>query len=741
VTPAPDPRVYLGSVTLALLLLACMTKTTPDIGDTGASGGCVPGEEVPYDGIDGDCDGADDYDVDGDGYVPDEYAGLPTEGVEGSGSLPGGDCDDSNADAHPDGTEVCNGVDDDCNGAVDDDATDAPAWVIDADGDGFAGDTEVRACDPPADFTATGGDCDDAAPDVFPGADELCNDVDDDCDGDVDEDPVDGTTWIIDPDGDGYGADGATTVVSCAEPGDTWTTVAGDCDGADPSVHPGASESCNDIDDDCDGDIDEDGEVIDGLTWVTDNDRDGYGSVDGTEVVACSAPESTGWALATGDCDDRHSAVNPGATEVCNGIDDDCDDVIDTDAVDLVSAWEDADGDGFGVDGSETLVCERSSTQADQGGDCNDKVATINPDATEICNGVDDDCDDTIDVGAADASWVYEDLDGDGFGDDASYDQLCTVESWHVDVGGDCDDDDFDVNPDATEVCNGIDDNCDDVVDTDAVDLVDAWEDLDGDGFGDPASYSQVCDRSATQVDDDTDCDDTNPDVNPAAIEVCNGLDDDCDDLVDPVFYSSDLAADPSADLQINGDADWRDSMVRLTDKKDDEFGSAFLVDAIPGDRWLVSFQAKIWDQDSTGADGMTFAFLDESVADTWVTTGSGQYLGVGGATGWAVELDTYDNGDAAGDPDSEHVSLMRTDDWTALATEADPPNLDGGDWYLVEVLYDAATVQAWVGGTLVIDSTIDGSIPEWWRLGWTAATGGSHERHGVDDLWVGCPE
>lgn len=105
--------------------------------------------------------------------------------AEGAG---GDDCDDLRADVGPDQVERCDGVDNDCNGVVDDDAPDAPTWWSDADGDGFGVDgTGTRACQAPADHGASAGDCDDGADDVFPGATEKTDGKDQDCDGLVDE--------------------------------------------------------------------------------------------------------------------------------------------------------------------------------------------------------------------------------------------------------------------------------------------------------------------------------------------------------------------------------------------------------------------------------------------------------------------------------------------------------------------------------------------------------------------------
>ncbi len=112
------------------------------------------------------------------------------------------------------------------------------------------------------------------------------------------------------------------------------------------------------------------------------------------------------------------------------------------------------------------------------------------------------------------------DADGDGYAADV-----------------DCDDANADVNPDAAETCNGIDDDCDGVTDEDdAADALTWFEDADADGYGDPASTTTACEEPSGFTDDDSDCDDADADVNPGAAETCNGIDDDCDGDVDEGF-------------------------------------------------------------------------------------------------------------------------------------------------------------------------------------------------------------
>jgi len=175
----------------------------------------------------------------------------------------GGDCDDENGDIHPGATEVCDGVDNDCNGATDDDEPDdletLDLLTFDQDGDGWGGVNAgtKRGCLASPPWVLQGGDCDDQNEKIHPEADEYCNDIDDDCDTAVDEDPVDPTDWYPDGDGDLYGDETATAVAQCDPPQPSWVDAGTDCNDDDATVHPGAPEyNTDEVDSDCDGTAD-----------------------------------------------------------------------------------------------------------------------------------------------------------------------------------------------------------------------------------------------------------------------------------------------------------------------------------------------------------------------------------------------------------------------------------------------------------------------------------------------------
>jgi len=180
-----------------------------------------------------------------------------------------------------------------------------PSPPDDADGDGHS---------------AADGDCDDTDPRIHPGADETCDGEDNDCDGQVDEDDaVDALTWHADHDGDGYG--NATVTHAACQSQQGYIADATDCDDTDADNHPGADETCDGQDNDCDGVVDED-DAVDAPTWHPDGDGDGYGGQAGT-VVSCEAPDD--YVYDGTDCDDVDEEVHPGAPEIgCDGVDNDC---------------------------------------------------------------------------------------------------------------------------------------------------------------------------------------------------------------------------------------------------------------------------------------------------------------------------------------------------------------------------------------------------------------------------------
>ena len=272
-----------------------------------------------------------------------------------------------------------------------DDSTPPEVVEVDVDGDGYA----------------PGADCDDADVAVHPAATELCNDVDDDCDGQIDEAAIDFTTYYRDADGDGYGLAGHTHA---------W------CE---------APKGYVDNDDDCD---DNDASVSWHSVWYVDVDGDGYG-ID--EIAGTGCLETPGLVLLHGDCDDARPDTYPTAPELCDAYDNDCDGGFDEDPADPPVWYYDVDGDHWGDLSKPAYVCDPPATGVPLGFDCDDGDAAIHPLALETCaDGIDVDCSGrpsngcTSDLLEETAAWAWKgesnfgaqaaragDVDGDGMDD------------------------------------------------------------------------------------------------------------------------------------------------------------------------------------------------------------------------------------------------------------------------------------------------------------------------------------
>lgn len=415
-----------------------------------------------------------DYDADGDGYTPNQA-----------------DCDDANPTVYPTAPELCDELDNDCNEFTE---IDAGTECFDDDGDGFC---EAPPC---ANTDSKLADCDDdSAPYVNPDAVEERNDIDDDCNGKIDD-----HTTAYDDDNDGY----------CEEPPCiNSTSGTPDCDDDNYAVKNGAKEVCGDgIDNDCDTLLNEK-DASGCRQFYVDNDGDTYGTGSKTECW-CDDGSYPYTATNNKDCNDNDAGVNPNSTaEVRNGVDDNCNGKID----EGTSAYDD-DADGY----CEEPPCINSTkTQPD----CDDGSYTVKPGATEVCgDSLDNDCDGLDNEKNAQGckSFSY-DGDGDGYG-------TTTKECWCApgangftsSTTNDCNDNNAGVNPGTTsETLNGLDDNCNGKIDEGTV----VYDD-DGDGY----CESPPCVNSTkTQPD----CNDGSYTIKPGATEVCgDNIDNDCDTLL-----------------------------------------------------------------------------------------------------------------------------------------------------------------------------------------------------------------
>lgn len=281
----------------------------------------------------------------------------------------------------------------------------------DADGDGF----ESVDCG--------GTDCDDADATAFPGAAETCDMVDQDCNPD---------TFGDDGDADG---DGFVSVMCCNRGGDLALRCGDDCDDMRADVHPGVTDGCGNGDEDCDTRIDEDPT----LTIYPDVDGDGFGVSEGA-AMACTA--AGGYALNDRDCDDARADVHPGAREVCNARDDDCNAMVD----DAELGCDCTDGERRSCGRTDVGDCALGVQTCVGGrwGACDGEVQPRN----EVCGGGDEDCDGMTDeADSLGGSVFYADTDGDGYGDFFAPIRACSMPAGTVTNASDCNDNDSRVNP------------------------------------------------------------------------------------------------------------------------------------------------------------------------------------------------------------------------------------------------------------------------------------------------------
>ncbi len=439
------------------------------------------------------------------------------------------------------------------------------------------------------------------------------------------------TTWYLDADADGYYA---SSTSACTNPGSGYTAtqgINGDCNDAVAGINAGATDICgNGIDEDCSGmdlscgnagctdptacnydaaaTIDNGSCTYASIAYFIDSDGDGFGA--GNAVLFCSNP-GAGYALTDSDCDDNNAAITPSATEICNGLDENCNG--ESDEFVTTTFYADADADGFGDLNNAIQDCsepagyvsnfddcddnaityldadsdgEGSSTMdacgVNNNTDCNDNSAVINSNGVEFCgNGIDENCDGTDEVctgipGCTDntacnydpsatqnngsctyAGMWYLDADTDGYY--VSTQSSCTNPGAGytnvMGIDGDCDDASASINAGALEICgDGIDQDCDGLDEgcaipgcTDATACnyepqateddgsctfaTDWYLDLDLDGYA-----SEVLNACSSPGVDYTstililnDCDDTDASTNPGATDVCeNGIDEDC---------------------------------------------------------------------------------------------------------------------------------------------------------------------------------------------------------------------
>jgi hypothetical protein len=240
---------------------------------------------------------------------------------------------------------------------------------FDGDGVGAVSSGYTMACSVPLYYSPRGDDCNDAAPANFPGNPEICDGLDNDCNGQADE-TLTISTYCTDADGDGHGVAGQATMTGCA-PKKGFAVCDKDCNDGDVAIFVGHPEVCDGKDNNCDGQLDE---LLPITTYCQDADNDGHGVLGGATVMACAKP--AGYGACDSDCNDNDPAVYPTAIEICDNKDNNCNNQFDENALLYC-------GVGW---------CRRAASG------CN-SICTPGEPRAEACNDFDDDCDGVADNG------------------------------------------------------------------------------------------------------------------------------------------------------------------------------------------------------------------------------------------------------------------------------------------------------------------------------------------------------
>jgi hypothetical protein len=236
-----------------------------------------------------------------------------------------------------------------------------------------------------------------------------------------------------------------------------------DCNDNDPMINPDSPEECDNIDNNCNGEIDENLQLN---AYFIDADADGFGSIDSL-IETCSEMTPPGFAGNANDCDDTNPMIHPNAIEVCDSIDNNCSGMID-DGISYYSYYFDSDEDGFGSPDSLMETCNENLPigYVENNLDCDDTNAMINPDSPEVCDNIDNNCNTLVDDGLPQFQF-YFDGDQDTFGNPDSTIQTCFFEApdGYVMNNDDCDDTNFEINPNAIEVIDSLDNDCNGFID------------------------------------------------------------------------------------------------------------------------------------------------------------------------------------------------------------------------------------------------------------------------------------
>ena len=343
--------------------------------------------------------------------------------------------------------EVCDGTDNDGDTLVDEGVT--TTFYRDSDGDGY-GDNNfpTQACGVPTNYVSNNQDCNDGSVSVKPGATEVCNGVNDNCANGIDEGGVCSVPGVeicnnIDDDTDGQTDEGLTRSITCGTgvcgASATQTCNAGNWVGTcSPNSGNARQEVADSADNDCDGQVDN---GFSSFTFYLDTDGDDFGQ--GDARIQSSIPQGQYSALVAGDCRPGDKSSYPGATELCDGNDNNCNNLPDDVENIKTQCYDVADRKYAGVGacsyGYYTCLGDKFSDS------CTGDVAPI----AEICDGLDNDCNGQTD----------EIFDGDGDGYTTCGTKTDGTDKI-VDARVDCRDNDSTISPGTQEMCNGVDDDC-----------------------------------------------------------------------------------------------------------------------------------------------------------------------------------------------------------------------------------------------------------------------------------------
>lgn len=472
--------------------------------------------------------------------------------------------------------------------------------------------------------------------------------------------------------------------------GDGYLSCQTDCDDEDEDAYPGGTEIVGDgIDQDCN--------FFDTVACWLDSDLDGFGS----DTPATSATGSCvgGLSVNSDDCADGDGASYPGAAEIPGDqIDQNCD------GVDTSICYRDDDDDGFGVttelvnvQGQDCIV----AGEAPIGGDCDDDIGTVFPGATETA---DDDLDQ--DCNGADLITCLEDLDQDSFGSTETVpapDGYCDLGQHESAQGGDCDDTSFEISPLGSELPDDLLDQ-----DCNGTDAISCWQDLDFDGWGGVpyVAPSGVCEPGDEGV-PPGDCQDDDPEINPLALELENGFDDNCDGYVDVVIDTDTDGLGDSTEVALG------------TDPLDPDSDDDLLID---GDEIEIGTDPLAPDSDGDGLQDGTEPALDtdgDSLVDPLDDDDDGDGVPTAHEAPGSLSVDT--DGDGLPDHrdiDSDGDAKLDADEMVDEDCDGIEDRIDNVFDALCADLADRGEQEIYKGSTLGCGCRSDAGSG-WTSLGW----------------------